>query len=92
MTEVAGARFAFSDESVVIQVYYDDVTGHPTRVTASNTGSASEVTYTVASGDRTFSGTRTVPAGSEDYSIPTGLASRVNFLTNDCYLAATHAA
>lgn len=91
MAEVSGARFAFADEGVVIQVWYDDVSGHPTRVTSENAGAASEVTFTVASGSRTFSATRIVESGSTEYVVPTNLANRVNFLTNDCYLAATHA-
>ena len=75
MAEVAGARFAFDDEGVVIQVWYDDVTGHPTRVTSTTA-------------------TRTIPSGTDEYTVPNGIASRVNFLADppDVYLAATHAA
>lgn len=38
MAERVGSRVAFDDEAVAVTVYYEDTTGHPTRIVSENDG------------------------------------------------------
>lgn len=90
MAEALLERFAFNDEAIVIEVFYDDVTGHPTRVTSDNRSGASQaIAYTLANRNRSFTGTHTVPVGGEEFTVPTNLANRIDVLSGDVSLEAT---
>lgn len=92
MAERVGSRVAFDDEAVAVTVYYEDTTGHPTRIVSENDGEATQVTFTISSANRAWTGTRTIQAGTVDYSVPAGLANRIDFNTGDVAIDAAHEA
>lgn len=90
MAERIGCQVAFNDNEVVVAVYYDTTTGRPTRIVSDNSGNATAVTFTVSNQTKSYSGTRTIQPGHEEYQVPVGLASRINFATGDVLVQATH--
>jgi len=91
VAEVAGGRFAIASETVVVELFFDDVTGEPTRVTSSNDGAATLARFTLANGAKVFSTTREIPAGSSEYVVPANLAHRIDFLSGDVFVEVEHA-
>jgi len=83
MAEVVGPRASFPPAGLTVTVYYDDVTGQPTRVVAENPQGKVVCYFEVSSGDRTKKFTTTIPSGTTEWQVTPAIARKINILTGD---------
>lgn len=89
MAEKVYGSWSFQSESISLQLYYDDVTGHPTRIVAVVRQTCT-LKATVSNGNKVYTATRTFQPGYENFAVPTNVGSRINFLTGDAVIEVEH--
>lgn len=71
---------AFNDDAVIVTVYYNDVTGRPTRITThSDYVSPLHVEFMVDNGTRTAEFRRSIQPGDNEFNLTPGQANQYMF-------------